>query len=141
MNSLFDSLRSNGDSDPDHTRPADEYLRNTMNYVPTKRAKRTRTVSPTSAKRDLEAKRLERERQKKERWEQELQARRQQRESQFLREVYNEIPDLPMPGRIHNISLMGIDSFLTQMTHKGHKKWRVLTMKRTKNTISLPMIP
>jgi reverse gyrase len=92
--SLFGSLRSQ--DDPDYVRPSDEdYLRNTAKYSYTKHYKRTRTgSSPSSAKRDLEAKRLAREKLKKERREQALKDRREAKYQKFLEEVYADVPDL-----------------------------------------------
>lgn len=87
MNTLFESLRS---EDPHYAN--EDYLRNTINYAP-KYQKRTRTVSPSSTKRELEAKRIEREKQKRERREQEILARRQLREQRFMSEILADVPE------------------------------------------------
>ncbi|KAF9460687.1 hypothetical protein BDZ94DRAFT_1197302 [Collybia nuda] len=90
VNMLFDSLREN--SDPDPTSPTQEdNQRNTLNYAHTKYSKRTRTVSPTSAKRELEAKRVEREKRRRERRDNDLNAWRKERDARFLKELYVEI--------------------------------------------------
>lgn len=90
VNSLFNSLRTNGDPDP--TSPTEEDSnRNTKNYTHAKHAKRTRTVSPASAKRELEVKRIERERHRREQRENDLNARRRERDARFLRELYAEV--------------------------------------------------
>ncbi|RDB16791.1 hypothetical protein Hypma_002622 [Hypsizygus marmoreus] len=93
VQSVFESLRTNGD--PDHVWPEDEFLRNGKTYT-SNNTKRARTLSPASAKRALDASRLLREKQKRERREQELNARRQARDSQFLNELFIDIPeDIP----------------------------------------------
>jgi hypothetical protein len=97
VNSLFDSLRSNGHDDLT-TFPDEDSRRNSGNYLHSKHSKRRRTVSPASAKRDLEARRLERETRKQRRREQDLNARRQERDVMFLNELYAEIPDLETNG-------------------------------------------
>ncbi|KAG5642222.1 hypothetical protein DXG03_003391 [Asterophora parasitica] len=99
VTSLFDSLRTNGNHDRnDSTRPADDepLLRNTMNYVPSKDAKRTRTVSPSAAKRNLAASKQAREKQKTERLHREKEARRMAREAELLQELYRNNPDVDM---------------------------------------------
>ncbi|TFK44702.1 hypothetical protein BDQ12DRAFT_717858 [Crucibulum laeve] len=93
VNSLFESFRSRDDPDFGYGNNS-EYLRNTVNYTPAKNAKRTRTVSPSAAKRDLESKRLEREKQKKTRREQELNARRHERETRFMSEILADVPEM-----------------------------------------------
>ncbi|KAF8893331.1 hypothetical protein BD779DRAFT_1467705 [Infundibulicybe gibba] len=90
VTSLFDPLRSH--NDPDYSNHLDEDSSHNSTYVSADRTKRTRTVSPSAAKRDLEAKRLERERQKNQRREQELNHRREQRNHRFMSEVYAEVP-------------------------------------------------
>lgn len=93
VNSLFDSLRPTDDQDQYHSRPTDEEnSRNTVNYAQSHHSKRTRTLSPSAAKRDLEAKRLEREKQKRMRRERELAERRQEKMKHFLYEVFAEVP-------------------------------------------------
>lgn len=94
VNSLFNSLRS------DHATLSDEEepTRNSGSYRPSKLPKRRRTVSPASAKRDLEARRLEREKRRQRRREEDLNARRQERDARFLNELYAETPDLEMNG-------------------------------------------
>lgn len=106
VDTLFDSLKSNGNPDQMECM-GDKMFRNTMYYVPSKYGKRTRAVSPASAKRDLDTKRLYRERKKQKRWEEELKARRQERDTRFLREVYSEIPDPLVSGKI--LVCMGSD--------------------------------
>jgi hypothetical protein len=98
VNSLFDSLRSNGHDDDHATISEEESHRNNGHYLRSKHSKRRRTVSPASAKRDLEGRRLEREKRKQTRREQELNARRQQRDVNFLNELYAEATDLDMNG-------------------------------------------
>ncbi|KAJ7218062.1 hypothetical protein GGX14DRAFT_599489, partial [Mycena pura] len=92
---LFDSLRTLDDPDY-YTRPIeDEEPRNAVNYSPTKAstAKRTRTVSPGAAKRELEKWRLEREKQKQQRRERERNLLKEQKFRHFLNEVYSEVPN------------------------------------------------
>ena len=94
VNSLFDSLRSNG-----HTTPSDEeFYDNRGMFCASKHSKRRRAVSPASAKRDLEAKRLERQKRRQHQREQEFNARRQERDVRFLDELYTEIQDLEKNG-------------------------------------------
>ncbi|KAF7315748.1 RING-type domain-containing protein [Mycena indigotica] len=93
--SLFDSLRGHADPDYD-TRYDEEDERNAMNYSPTRSAKRTRTFSPGAAKRDLETRRVEREKQKRQRREREWGFRKEQKYQQFLNELYMDIPPEPM---------------------------------------------
>jgi hypothetical protein len=94
---LFDSLRSNGQVDR-ATLSDEDVDCHSGTYFYSKHSKRRRTVSPASAKRDLEARRLEREKRKQHRWEQELNARREERDMRFLNELYIEIPDLELSG-------------------------------------------
>ena len=99
---LFESLKSNGHGDLSRTCSGDdEAFRNGMYCFPSQHRKRTRTVSPASAKRDLEAKRLSREKKRQERREEEMTARRAQREWQFLQEVLDEVPEPGMQGKYH----------------------------------------
>jgi len=98
VNSLFDSLRFNGHVDH-ATISEEESHQNNGNYFHSAHPKRRRTVSPASAKRDLEAKRLEREKRKQYRREQELNARKQERDIKFLDELYAEIANLEMNGK------------------------------------------
>lgn len=72
--------RSRDDSD-------DSDPRESATFVPAQGNKRARTLSPRSAKRDLEAKRLERERRKKEKQEQKLQDWRQSRHDRLMKET------------------------------------------------------
>ncbi|KAF7288652.1 RING-type domain-containing protein [Mycena chlorophos] len=90
--SLFDSLRTHPDPDY-YTHAEQDDERNALNYSPTKTAKRTRTYSPGAAKRDLETRRLEREKQKRERREREWNLRKEQKFQQFLNEVYLDLPN------------------------------------------------
>jgi hypothetical protein len=94
VNSLFDSLRSNGHDN--HTTLSDHDSSGIL--CSSKHPKRRRTVSPESTKRDLEAKRLEREKRKQHRREQELNARRQERDVMFLKELYTEVSGLERNG-------------------------------------------
>lgn len=101
VNSIFGSLRSNGHPDRDNEDYlGDELIRNTASYIPSGYGKRTRIVSPSSAKRDLDTRRLFRERKKQKRWDEEIKARRQNRDSRFLREVYTEIPIPNVSGKV-----------------------------------------
>ncbi|KAF7321314.1 RING-type domain-containing protein [Mycena kentingensis (nom. inval.)] len=95
---LFDSLRTHDDPDY-HTRAHEQHQdRNAVNYSPTKNAKRTRTFSPGAAKRDLESRRSEREKQKRERREQEWHRRKERKYQQFLDELYaSSLPNGPPP--------------------------------------------
>ncbi|KAF5385866.1 hypothetical protein D9615_002553 [Tricholomella constricta] len=99
VTSLFDSLRTNGTHEASgSTRPTDdEPLRNTMNYVSTQDAKRTRTGSPSAAKRNLAASKQAREKQKIEQRRKEQEARRMAREAELLQELYRNNPDVDMP--------------------------------------------
>ncbi|KAJ7579272.1 hypothetical protein C8J56DRAFT_340929 [Mycena floridula] len=67
----------------------EEVLRDAVNETD-QRYKRTRTTSPGAVKRDLEARRLEREKQKRQRRKSELTGRQQQWHAQFMNEVYAE---------------------------------------------------
>ena len=69
----------------------DSQNRNTKFYDP-KYQKRARTLSPGAKKRSLNAHKTSRRSARQGKWEQEKQARREQRESQFLREVLSEVP-------------------------------------------------
>lgn len=90
VDSLFESLRSR--NNPDYGPPSDEdYLRNRVNYAQSQYSKRSRTLSPTSAKRELDAKRTERVKSKKERRDQEVKARRMERERRFMSEILTDI--------------------------------------------------
>ncbi|KAJ7497305.1 hypothetical protein FB451DRAFT_1335525 [Mycena latifolia] len=98
VSSLFDSLRTHDDPEY-YARPTEEESsRNAMNYSPTNASKRTRTFSPGAAKRDLETRRLEREKQKRERREQELNHRKQERYQHFLNEIYSQVPNCGGPS-------------------------------------------
>ncbi|KAF5370851.1 hypothetical protein D9758_001797 [Tetrapyrgos nigripes] len=90
-------------ADPLRT-PDEEYVqalyddRNPFNYHADK-AKRTRTVSPTVVRRQLDAMRMRREKKKVEKREAKLFGRRQRWHEEFMREVYAEVPDMgPLPG-------------------------------------------
>ncbi|KAJ7647326.1 hypothetical protein FB45DRAFT_998488 [Roridomyces roridus] len=98
VSSLFDSLRTQDDTDY----YAEDNGRNTVNYSPTNAAKRSRLFSPGAAKRDLDARRLGREKQKRERRERKLDQRKQQRFHSFLQEIYSEVPDgsAPVNGNV-----------------------------------------
>lgn len=99
VSSLFDSLRTQDDPEYFDRSPEEEYsARNTVNYSPVNASKRTRTFSPGAAKRDLETRRLEREKQKRERREKELNHRKQQRYQLFLSEIYSEVPNHAGPS-------------------------------------------
>ncbi|KAJ7901838.1 hypothetical protein B0H14DRAFT_3080101 [Mycena olivaceomarginata] len=89
--SLFDSLPLRAQDDPEYRSPEEEASRNTVNYLPTKTSKRTRTLSPGAAKRDLETRRLEREKKKREKREREFNHRKQQRFEHFLNGIYSEV--------------------------------------------------
>ncbi|KAJ7096313.1 hypothetical protein C8R44DRAFT_644127 [Mycena epipterygia] len=98
-----DSAGKRKDDPEYYTRATEEETsRNAVNYSPTNVSKRTRTFSPGAAKRDLETRRLEREKQKRERREQELNHRKQQRYQHFLNEIYSEVPNRagPSNGRL-----------------------------------------
>ncbi|KAJ7346628.1 hypothetical protein DFH08DRAFT_700878 [Mycena albidolilacea] len=77
--------------DPEYRSPEEEASRNTVNYLPTKTSKRTRTLSPGAVKRDLETRRLEREKKKREKREREFNHRKQQRFEHFLNGIYSEV--------------------------------------------------
>ncbi|KAJ6499905.1 hypothetical protein C8R47DRAFT_970689 [Mycena vitilis] len=83
--------------------PEEEAARNTANYAPINVSKRTRTFSPGAAKRDLETRRLEREKQKRARREKELNQRKQQRYQHFLNEIYSEVPNTAGPGNDEDV--------------------------------------
>lgn len=65
----------------------DTILRNSVNYNQDN-FKRTRAVSPTSRDRELETRKLERERQKQQKRAEELYHRRRQRDEEFLSHIY-----------------------------------------------------
>jgi hypothetical protein len=109
VHSLFDSLRTNGDPDPTSPHEGDDN-RNTINYAQAKYAKRTRTVSPTSAKHDLEAKRLERERQRRHQRATELDARRKERDARFLDELYADFPDIKENGKVTFVDMFTLSN-------------------------------
>ncbi|KAJ7262165.1 hypothetical protein B0H12DRAFT_1217556 [Mycena haematopus] len=95
---LFDSLPLRAQDDPEYRSPEEEFSRNTLNYSPTKTSKRTRTFSPGAAKRDLECRRLEREKKKREKREKELDHRKQQRFQHFLHQIYSEVSNAAGPS-------------------------------------------
>ncbi|KAF9012323.1 hypothetical protein BDQ17DRAFT_1537204 [Cyathus striatus] len=92
VNSLFDSLRSPDDTAFGGTN-GDDTPRNGAYYAPSTQYKRTRTVSPSAAKRELESKRLEREKQKRDRREKELHARREERHHRFMQDMLADIQE------------------------------------------------
>ncbi|KAJ6593910.1 hypothetical protein B0H19DRAFT_977069 [Mycena capillaripes] len=108
--SLFDSLRAPDDREYFDRLPEEEATRNTANYSPTNASKRTRTFSPGATKRDLGTRRLEREKQKRERREKELNHRKQQRFQHFLNEIYSEVPNHAGPSNAREDALDGSDS-------------------------------
>jgi hypothetical protein len=121
VNSLFDSLRSNGHDDNHTTISEEENNRINGNYLHSKHSKRRRTVSPASAKRDLEGRRSERERRKQTRREQELNARRQQRDAEFLNGLYAEATDLDMNGESFRVVLQcAVVTFPSRHTGSRH---------------------
>ncbi|KAF8161091.1 hypothetical protein B0H34DRAFT_788231 [Crassisporium funariophilum] len=89
-NECFQSLRSPEEEENAYLK-ADYLTRNTSTYDP-KIQKRTRTLSPASRQRELQAKRAVRQRRKSEKWEQETEARKHQRERHLLSEVLSEVP-------------------------------------------------
>ncbi|KAG5635273.1 hypothetical protein H0H81_011876 [Sphagnurus paluster] len=109
VTSLFDSLRTNANGNSHdsniHThssRASDSEeppARNTTNYVPSTRdaSKRTRTVSPGAARRNIAATRQAREKQKAEVRRKEQEVRRLAREAELLHELYRNNPDTQMP--------------------------------------------
>lgn len=96
---LFESLS------PHEEVTQEECLRNAVNYEQTTYTKRTRTVSPSAAKRDLEAKRIERERQKQGRREREKQGRNEALFEQFVNSLYTDIPATSSPAT-NGLSIM-----------------------------------
>ncbi len=89
---LSDPLRS---PDLDYAPPADEeLLRCTNSYEQTTQGKRTRKTSPASAKRELDAKRAQRERRRQDRQQAKVHGRRQQWHEEFMQKVYAEVPNL-----------------------------------------------
>ncbi|KAF7376154.1 RING-type domain-containing protein [Mycena sanguinolenta] len=95
--SLFDSIPLRAQDDPEYRSPEEEYSRNMVNYAPAATSKRTRTVSPGAAKRDLELRRLEREKKKRAKRERELDHRKQQRFQQFLHQIYSDVSNSASP--------------------------------------------
>lgn len=81
----------------------DSNHRNTKFYTP-KYQKRARTLSPESKKRSLNANKFSRRNAKQEKWEQEKEARRQQREYHFMREVLSEVPPAQANGNANGMS-------------------------------------
>ncbi|CAK5265773.1 unnamed protein product [Mycena citricolor] len=90
--SLFDSFKTQ--EDPDYwTLPEEVETRNAPNYSPAKASKRTRTFSPNATKRDLETRRLEREKHKRQRRAKELRHRTEKAFQNFMHGVYAEVPN------------------------------------------------
>lgn len=87
VNILFESLRR-PDENPNDSRPSEGPGDIDKSYA----KKRTRTVSPTTAKRDLEAKRMEREKQKRDKRERLLNEWREERMKNFIEENFVEVP-------------------------------------------------
>ncbi|GLB37062.1 putative zinc finger, C3HC4 type (RING finger) [Lyophyllum shimeji] len=120
LTSLFDSLRTNGDHDTETTRLTDEEpLRNRVNYVTTTNAKRTRTVSPSTAKEDLAARRQVREERKAKYWKQEHEARRLAREAELLKELYRNNSDVEMQYASEATAKMESASGEEEITENG----------------------
>lgn len=86
---LYNSIRATRE-DPDYIEPL-EQERNAYNYAANANSKRTRTVSPVAAKRNLEIRRLEREKAKRDRREAELEQRRRARDQQIMESVMADI--------------------------------------------------
>ena len=89
-NVAFQGLRTAEEEENEYFQE-DSQNRNTKFYDP-KYQKRARTLSPGAKKRSLNAHKTSRRSARQGKWEQEKQARREQRESQFLREVLSEVP-------------------------------------------------
>ncbi|KAF4598631.1 hypothetical protein EYR38_007037 [Pleurotus pulmonarius] len=92
---LYNTIRASRE-DPDYIEPL-EQERNAYNYAANANSKRTRTVSPVAAKRNLEIKRLEREKVKRMRREAEVAQRRQAREQQIMESVMADLQN-PLPA-------------------------------------------
>ncbi|THV05040.1 hypothetical protein K435DRAFT_826551 [Dendrothele bispora CBS 962.96] len=82
--------------DPDYLQSTDA-ARKAFNYEQTDTGKRTRTVSPTAARRELDAKKFQREKRRQERRHARVSGRRQQWHEQFMREVYAQVPEMGPP--------------------------------------------
>ncbi|KAJ3746947.1 hypothetical protein EV360DRAFT_97791 [Lentinula raphanica] len=78
--------------------PSENPIRNTPLYDQTAQRKRTRKVSPGAAKRELDSKRAEREKQRQIRRQARVMGHRQRWHEQFMQEVYAEVPDLRSPS-------------------------------------------
>ncbi|KAK7472563.1 hypothetical protein VKT23_000678 [Stygiomarasmius scandens] len=90
---MADPLRS---PDAEYTEPLD-FARNSFNYEQTDKGKRTRTVSPTATRRELDAKKFKREKLRQERRHARVSNQRQQWHEQFMRDVYTEVPEMGPP--------------------------------------------
>ncbi|KAJ3820088.1 hypothetical protein F5880DRAFT_1488628 [Lentinula raphanica] len=89
---LVDPLRAS------ELEPSENPIRNTPLYDQTAQRKRTRKVSPGAAKRELDSKRAEREKQRQIRRQARVMGHRQRWHEQFMQEVYAEVPDLRSPS-------------------------------------------
>ncbi|KAG6866343.1 hypothetical protein C0991_005264 [Blastosporella zonata] len=106
---LFDSLRTNNNPDDDDTRPMDESSRNTATYVPLKKAKRTRTASPSQVKKILREKKAARREPRMEQRKHNLEAWRMAREEERLRDSFVVPSDVEMPDAPISASQCSVD--------------------------------
>jgi hypothetical protein len=100
VNTIFESLKTNGQSSPHQTFFEYEALRKATTYVPSRAGKRTRTKSPMSARRELEAARINRQQKKQGRWGEFAAARREARDNRFMQEVFGEVPESSTQGML-----------------------------------------
>ncbi|KAJ8076452.1 hypothetical protein PM082_000875 [Marasmius tenuissimus] len=107
--SLFNPYR-----DIHYAKTAEEGERNMLYYETTKtaNAKRARTVSPTTAKRELGAKRHRREKARQKKREEGIKRRRKRWEDEFLAQLYAEVPELgeTTNGSTSNVSEADADN-------------------------------
>ncbi|KAL0576666.1 hypothetical protein V5O48_005326 [Marasmius crinis-equi] len=91
VTSLFNPYK-----DLDYTNATEEDERNIIYYETTNKAnsKRARTVSPTTAKRELGAKRHRREKVRQKKREEGIRSRRKRWYDEFMAQVYAEVPEL-----------------------------------------------
>ncbi|KAG6837723.1 hypothetical protein H0H93_003525 [Arthromyces matolae] len=99
VNTLFDTLNTNGTPSFDSTRPLNNTPpKSTANYRPSeKRKKKVRTVSPDEVKRTLAAKKAAIRQQRQEQRKRELEMRRFARDEQLRQAAFTAASDVEMP--------------------------------------------
>ncbi|KAL0955909.1 hypothetical protein HGRIS_002100 [Hohenbuehelia grisea] len=98
VSTIFDSFKATNHPEIEETSVIED--RNAPMYESTMNSKRTRTLSPAAAQRDLHAKKAQRERRKKERRQLKEEMRKLARERQLMEELYAQVPSSEGPENV-----------------------------------------